>query len=104
MGFAEHSTPETRGKQEMHELVRATFAALEEAELGDLVLDLRDRVFAHDPDQLLETTIENGVCQWSFKPMVELMLRHVLDLAANGRIPAHERRLEIPAAIELAGF
>ena len=104
MGFAENSTPETRGKQEMHELVRATFAALEKAELAEFVRDLRDRVFAREPDELLETTIESGVCQWSFKPMVELMLRHVRDLAANDQIPAHERRLEIPATIELAGF
>ena len=104
MGFAENSTPETRGKQEMHELVRATFAALEEAELAELVHDLRDRVFVRDPNELLETTIESGVCQWSFKPMVELMLRHALNLAANGQIPAHERRLEIAATIELAGF
>ena len=104
MGLAENSTPETRGKQEMHELVRATFAALEEAELAELVQDLRDRVFGRDPDELLETTIESGVYHWSFKPMVELMLRHVLDLAANDQIPAHERRLEIETTTELAGF
>ena len=104
MGFAENRTPETQGKREMHELVRATFAALQDGELDELVHDLRVRVFGRDPDALLETTIENGVCRWSFKPMVELMLRHVLDVAAHDRRPADERRRDIAATIELAGF
>src|SRR5438094_904636 len=104
MRFAENSTPETRGKQEMHELVRTTFAALETADLAELVRDLCARVLVRDPDELLETTVTSGACEWSFKPMVELMFRHVRDLAANVEIPVHERRLEIAATIELAGF
>ena len=88
----------------MHDLVRATFAALEGAELAELVHNLRDRVFVRGPDELLDTRIESGVCQWSFKPMVELMLRHALDVATSDKIPASERRLEIAATIELAGF
>lgn len=104
MGSAENPELETRGKEEMHELVRATFAALEDADLPDAINVRRERVFARNPDDLLETTIEKDVCQWNFKPMVELMLRHVCDLAQNEQISAGERKLEINAVIELAGF
>jgi hypothetical protein len=104
MGHAEESTPQAHGKQEMQELVRATFVALEEAEMSEFVRHLRERVFAREVDELLETSVESGICQWSFKPMVELMLRHVLYLAATPEIPPSERRLEIAATIEAAGF
>jgi hypothetical protein len=104
MGPAENSTPKTQGKREMHDLVRATFAALEAANLAEVVRELRDRVFRRDASELLETVVDGGVCHWNFKPMVELLLRHVQGLAANGRIPPHERRLEIAATLELAGF
>ena len=88
----------------MHELVRATFGALEDANLPDLVKLIRDRVFLRGPDDLLVTTVERGVCHWSFKPMVELLLRHSLELAANTQIPLQDRRIEITATLELAGF
>jgi hypothetical protein len=104
MGSAENPELETRGKEEMHELVRSTFAALEDAELPGMVKELRERVFARNPDDLLETTIDKDVCHWNFKPMVELMLRHVLGLARDEQISADERKLEINAVIELAGF
>lgn len=104
MGFAENSTPDARGKREMQELVRGTFAALEEANLAELVQELRDRVFVRSADELLESTLESDVCHWRFKPMVELLLYHVRELAANRAIPLADRRGEIAAAVELAGF
>jgi hypothetical protein len=104
VGHAEESTPQAHGKEEMHELVRATFMALEEAELSEFVHQLRDRVFVREADELLETNIESGICRWRFKPMVELMLRHVLHLATTREISPYERRLEIEATIEAAGF
>ena len=88
----------------MQDLVRATFAALENESMSEVVQALRDRVFARHPDELLETSVESGVCQWNFKPMVELMLREVLHLATNDQIAAGERRQEIAATIVLAGF
>ena len=104
MGSAENSTPEARGKREMQELVRGTFAALEAANLGELVGDLRERVFVRDAEELLETTMEQDVCHYRFKPMVELLLLHVRELAANSKMPVYTRRGEIAAAVELAGF
>ena len=88
----------------MQDLVRATFAALENQSMAEVVEALRDRVFTRHPDELLETTVERDVCQWSFKPMVELMLREVLYLATTDQLPADERRQEIAATMVLAGF
>jgi hypothetical protein len=104
MGLTENSPPRAEGKQDMRNLVQATFVALEEAHLGECVLELRDRVFARHPSLLLDVHTESGVCHWSFKPMVELLLRHVLDLTKATTVPVHERRGEIAAAVELAGF
>lgn len=88
----------------MHELVRATFAALEDADLTELIEEIRDRLFAREADGLLDVTVEPGLCQWSFKPMVELLLRHVLYLATHRTLSLGDRRLEILDALELAGF
>jgi hypothetical protein len=104
MGLTENSPPRAEGKQDMRNLVQAAFAALGEAHLNECVVELRDRVFARHPSLLLEVRTDNGVCQWSFKPMVELLLRYVLDVTAATTIPAQDRRVEIAAAIELAGF
>jgi len=103
MGAAEHGLPHVRGKRAMHELARATFAALEEAELPEAVDALRERVLGRGTD-IVEITVDGGICQWSFKPMVELLLRHTLDTAARDDIPAGERRREIETALHLAGF
>lgn len=88
----------------MHELVRTTFAALEDADLTELIEEIRDRVFALEPDGLLDVSVEPGVCQWSFKPMVELLLRHVRDIASNRTLQPDQCRIEVYAALELAGF
>jgi len=88
----------------MHELVRATFGALNEADLYEVAQELRERVLGREPDELLETTLDNGICHWTFKPMVELVFRHVIELASNIRMPEDQRRLEIAATIEFAGF
>lgn len=87
----------------MHELARATFAALEEADLQDTLDALRERVLGRGPD-IIEITVEGRVSQWRFKPMVELVLRHTLETAARDDIPAGERRHEIEKVLHLAGF
>lgn len=95
--------PDVRGKQAMHQLARATFAALEEAELEDELAALRERVLARGPE-IVEITLHDGVCHWRFKPMVELLLRHALEAAGRDDLPLGERRREIEAALHLAGF
>ena len=87
----------------MHELARATFAALEEADLLEALDAVRERVLGRGPD-IIEITVEGRVSQWRFKPMVELVLRHALDLAARDEIPADIRERDIAKALQLAGF
>ena len=103
MGAAENWVPEVRGKRAMHELARATFAALEEADLQDALHALRDRVLARGPE-IVEITVDGSVCRWSFKPMVELVLRHALETAGRDDLTASERGCEIATALHLAGY
>jgi hypothetical protein len=103
MGAAENWIPHVRGKRAMHELARATFAALEEAELQEALDAMRERVLGRGPD-IVEITDEGGICQWRFKPMVELLLRHALEAAGRDDVPAGERQREIATALHLAGF
>jgi hypothetical protein len=103
MAASENWVPEVRGKRAMHELARATFAALQEADLQDALDALRDRVLARGPE-IVEIVVDARVCRWSFKPMVELLLRHTLEIAARDEMPADERRTAIAAALDLAGF
>lgn len=103
MGAAENWVPDVRGKRAMHELARATFAALEEADLQDALEALRDRVLARGIE-IVDITVDAGVCRWSFKPIVELLLRHTLETAGRDDLSASERRCEIAAALHLAGY
>lgn len=104
MGTRENPVPEIRGKQEMHELARTVFAALQDAELGETVAEVRERVLDLGPEFVVDSTVVGGVAQWSFKPMVELLLRHVLDIATRDGIRTEQRRDEISATLYLAGF
>ena len=103
MSAAENSVPKVRGKRAMHELARATFAALEQAELHDAVEALRERVLGRGTD-IIDITLDGNVCQWRFKPMVELLLRHALEAAGRDDIPVGLREREIATALRLAGF
>ena len=103
MGAAENRVPKVRGKRAMHELARATFAALEEADLEEAFHALRDRVLARGPE-IVEIAVDGTVCRWSFKPMVELLLRHALETAGRDDLSASERGREIATALHLAGF
>ena len=104
MGFAENSLPDIRGRQEMQDLLRSTFSALDTESLLDVVQALRERVFEREPDHLLDTVLVNGVYECSFKPMVELLLRELLYLATTDALPFDERRKDMIAVMALAGF
>jgi hypothetical protein len=104
MGPRENPVPEIRGKQEMHELARTVFAALQEADLGEIAAEVRARVLDRGPESVVDSSVIDGVAQWSFKPMVELLLRHVLDIATRDGLQSAQRRDEIAATLHLAGF
>ena len=104
MSWTEVPKPDERGKQEMHELAVATFTALEEAGLTETLDQLHDRVFAGGPDALFEVEVTGDVWQWSFKPFVELLLRHIVQSATNSTLTPRQRQEDISAALDLAGF
>ena len=93
-----------RGKQEMHELAVATFTALAEAELGDRLDPLHARLFGRSPQDLMDVALVDGVWEWRFKPMIELLLRHIAATASSAKLSMAERQTEIMWAVEKAGF
>lgn len=99
-----YPAPEIHGKQQMYDLARATFAALREAELRESVELLRTRIFTRSSDQIMDTVHAGEICQWSFKPMVELVLRHASDVALQSGRSAIERQRDIVTTLDLCGF
>ncbi len=95
---------QTRGKQAMHMLVLSAFAALEDAELTDLFDALQCRLFGRSPQELMDVEFVDDAWEWRFKPMIELLLRHISQTAANAGIPTEDREDEIISAVEMAGF
>jgi hypothetical protein len=104
VSWTEVPKPDERGKQEMHELAVATFAALEEAGLTEALDQLHDRVFAGGPDALFDVEVTGDVWLWSFKPYVELLLRHIVQAASNSTLTPRQRQMEIATVLGLAGF
>jgi hypothetical protein len=76
---------------------------LQEAELADGLRLLNEQVFSCDPERLFNTTLVGDESLWTLKPMVELLLMHVHDVALNGMLKS-DREQEIRWAIEMAGF
>lgn len=88
----------------MRELALSALAALERADLGDVARALHDRVFGRDINTLLEQYEENRVVRWRFKPMAELLLRELKELAGSQTLPPAERRRRIAWTFDMAGF
>lgn len=76
---------------------------MQNAELTDELAQLHERVFSLDPEALFDTTLSVNESVWTLKPMVELLLLHIRDVAISTR-PARERQVEIRWVIEAAGF
>ena len=90
-------------KEELKRLTRDTLAALQDAELTEEIALLESRVFARPAAELFETTTEAPHRPLRFKPMLELVLRHIRDSAASAR-SVDERRREIGWSLDVAGF
>jgi hypothetical protein len=79
-------------------------AALYEADLVVEMELLRRRVLARGATVIFEAVADGrGGSELRYKPMVELLLRHVRDVALSER-GRDERREEILWALEMAGF
>ncbi len=93
-----------RGRQEMQQLVVSTFAALERRGLTDLFDVLHRRLFTRPPQDLMDVQRAGDVSEWRFKPIIELLLRHIAQTADHDRMSTMDRQAEIVWAIEMAGF
>jgi hypothetical protein len=99
-----HMNPvRVRGKAEIKALTDQVFSAMQDAELTDELTLLHERIFSLNPEALFDTTLISNESVWTLKPMVELLLWHVHDIAISAR-PANERQAEIRWVIEAAGF
>jgi hypothetical protein len=92
-----------RGKAEIKALTDQVFSAMQDAELMDELTLLHERIFSLDPEALFDTMLVSNESLWTLKPMVELLLWHVHDVAISAK-PASDRQAEIRWAIEAAGF
>ena len=92
------------GGAEMRELALGALAALERANLGDAARAVRERVFGCDAEELVEAYEENDMPRWRFKPMAELVLRELSQIAKADQLSLAERRRRIEWALEMAGF
>jgi hypothetical protein len=92
-----------RGKAEIKALTDQVFSALQQAEMTEELTLLHERVFSLDPEALFNTVFVSNESLWTLKPMVELLLLHVHDIAISDR-PVRDRRDEIRWAIDAAGF
>jgi len=88
----------------MRELAVTAFIALERADLTDILELLQTRVFDRAPADLMDVELIDGIWQWQFKPMVELMLRHISDTAANTTQTVDARRDDLRSVLEILGF
>ena len=71
------------GKEDLERLAQSAVAALREAELTDEIDLLQSRIFARSAGELFETTFDQQRYSLKFKPMLELLLRHICDVAAE---------------------
>jgi hypothetical protein len=96
--------PEVLSRRQMTELAVGTISALQDGGFADEIDLLCERVFRLAPDRLFDTEPARGNA-WtlSYKPMVELLLVHLREIARSD-VAVHERRDEIRWAIEMAGF
>ena len=47
---------------------------------------------------------KNGAQRWRFRPIAELLLRDLKDVASEKAVPEQMRRARIQWALEMAGF
>lgn len=89
----------------MKELALGAVTTLVDADLPDVVDDLQARVFSKGAASLFETVeVGENEWQWSFKPIVELLLLDLQDTATLRGLSAEERRDRIAWAFEMSGF
>jgi hypothetical protein len=84
-------------------LAVTAMAALYEAELFDEMEGVRSRVLARGAALFDEVRREDGTWRLVYKPMTELLLLHVREIAVAPR-SVLERRAEIAWTLDVTGF
>jgi hypothetical protein len=92
------------GYEEMQALALSVVGSLERAGLNDMLAELRRRVLDRRPEEICDS-VETGrdAFHLSYKPMVELLLYEVRDLARMPHLSAQHRRERISWAMVMAG-
>lgn len=96
--------PDVLSRRQMTELAVGTISALQDGGFADEIDLLCEHVFRLPPDRLFDTELTRGSA-WSlsYKPMVELLLIHLREVA-RADTSRDERREEIRWTIAAAGF
>ena len=93
------------GMDEMQSLAVAAISALEEGELREEAHYLHSKVLARSPEALVDTfVVGENAFRWTFKPMVELLLHELCDVALLPDLPRDARRERVRWALEVSGF
>jgi hypothetical protein len=89
----------------MHALALSVIGTLERAGLSDMLVELKRRVLDRSPDELCES-VEAGrdAFHLSYKPMVELVLYEVRDVARMPHLSTEHRKERISWALAMAGL
>ena len=88
----------------MRELALSTLAELERAQLAELATAVHQRVFSLNADVILKCHEENNIERWRFRPMAELLLRELRDVALDEKLPLDLRRRRIEWALDMSGY
>jgi hypothetical protein len=93
------------GMDEVQTLAASAVSALESANLLQEARYLHSCVLGRSPEALVEMVeSESGSGRWSFKPMVELLLREILHVATVRGLSIEIRRARVRWALEASGF
>lgn len=104
MGSSSSFPRREAGKEQIKQLAQETVTALQEAGFAAELSLLESRVFARAATDLFEAEPHPQGHRWTFKPMLELLLRHIKHLAEADTRPHDERRHEIDWAINASGY
>ena len=93
------------GKEDLERLTQDAVDALRAAGLTDEIDLLHSRVFARKAGEIFDTTFDQQQ-QYAlkFKPMLELLLRHVREIAGQNDRSPEDRQRQIHWAIDAAGY
>ena len=93
------------GREEMQALVFSVAGSLERAGLTDMLAELKRRVIDRKPEEVCDSVeTSESVFHLTYKPIVELLLFEVRDVARMPHLSAEHRRERITWAMTMAGL